>query len=112
MTTTKTPGQLAYERDVAIQPLYHDGTQRRTWEQVSDHIRQSWERNPTDRGHRKVLRDTPPATNSPLAEAMRLIRELVECAELNQDDMEPETRDLVAEARNWLCDRAKWEAGQ
>jgi hypothetical protein len=52
----KTPGQLAYERDLAKVPLYPAdcgvgfmGTPRPTWDQLSKIARWSWERNPTDR---------------------------------------------------------------
>ena len=46
---TKTPGQLAYERDLQHTPLYHDGTPRPTWEQLRPVAQWTWERNPTDR---------------------------------------------------------------
>ena len=45
----KTLGQLAYERDVLREPLYHDGIQRRQWDEIGAAARWSWERNPTDR---------------------------------------------------------------
>lgn len=45
----KSAGQLAYERDVARKPTYHDGTPRPAWESLDDVKRLSWERNPTDR---------------------------------------------------------------
>ena len=52
-----TPGRMAYEEDVRGKPHYHDGTPRRTWEQLSEIARWSWERNPRpryvrDRAHR------------------------------------------------------------
>jgi hypothetical protein len=43
------PGQLAYESECAVRPVYHDGTQRRTWDQLCEYARWSWERNPTPR---------------------------------------------------------------
>jgi hypothetical protein len=46
---THTPGQLAYEADVAAQPLYHDGAPRPTWADLGKVERWSWERNPTPR---------------------------------------------------------------
>ena len=46
---TKSPGQVAYERDVAREPFYHDGTPRSIWSKLSDIARDSWERNPTAR---------------------------------------------------------------
>ena len=45
----KSVGQVAYERDVAREPLYHDGTSRATWVGLDDIARESWERNPTVR---------------------------------------------------------------
>lgn len=42
-------GQQAYEQDLAARPRYHDGTPRRTWAQLDDIARWSWERNPTPR---------------------------------------------------------------
>lgn len=45
----KTPGQQAYERDVAETPLYPDGSKRKTWGQLDSVCKWSWERNPTER---------------------------------------------------------------
>ncbi len=47
MPTSHTPGRIAYEADIRAQPLYHDGTPRRTWNQLPDYAQWSWERNPT-----------------------------------------------------------------
>lgn len=47
MTAIKTPGQIAYEADLSVYPNYHDGAPRKPWEQLSEHCRYSWERNPT-----------------------------------------------------------------
>lgn len=41
---TKTPGQLAYEKDIRERRTYHDGTPRKTWDQLTDIIRDTWER--------------------------------------------------------------------
>lgn len=49
-----TPGHTAYEADLRQQPRYHDGTSRRTWEQLSDFAKWSWERNPTPRTYRTL----------------------------------------------------------
>ena len=46
---SKSAGQVAYERDVAREPLYHDGTPRSTWSGLEDIARESWEKNPTVR---------------------------------------------------------------
>lgn len=40
----KSVGQIAYEADVAARPLYHDGAPRRTWDQLDEWYRWSWER--------------------------------------------------------------------
>lgn len=45
----KTPGQLAYELDVAAMPTYDGGIPRKTWDQLAGPAKQSWERNPTPR---------------------------------------------------------------
>lgn len=45
----KTPGQLDYERDVQQKPLYHTGQPRKTWEELSEITRWSWERGATIR---------------------------------------------------------------
>jgi hypothetical protein len=45
----RTPGQIAYEEDLAREPCYGDGTPRKTWHQLSDDARWSWERKPTPR---------------------------------------------------------------
>ncbi len=50
----KSPGRIAYEADVASQPTYHDGGQRKTWGQLGDIERLSWERNPTPRQYRNA----------------------------------------------------------
>lgn len=39
-----TPGRADYEADLARRPLYHDGTPRKTWDQLGDLERWSWER--------------------------------------------------------------------
>ena len=43
----KTPGQIDYERDVQQKPLYHTGQPRKTWEELSEITRWSWERGAT-----------------------------------------------------------------
>ena len=48
---TKTPGQIAYEMDVAANPLYPDGSVRRPWDRISDVARQVWESAPMPRLH-------------------------------------------------------------
>lgn len=45
----KTAGQIAYENDLAIAPVYHDGTTRKSWDALPAYARESWERNPTSR---------------------------------------------------------------
>lgn len=44
-----TPGQAAYERELAAQPTYPDGTPRQQWSQLKPWAQQSWERDPTAR---------------------------------------------------------------
>ena len=51
---TKTPGQLAYEQDVANWPLYPDGGARKARDRLGDMAKQSWERNPTPRNWKRV----------------------------------------------------------
>lgn len=34
----KTPGQIAYEQDVAKNPIYHDGKPRPTWGRLSEAV--------------------------------------------------------------------------
>lgn len=51
-----TPRQ-AYEEDVRRSPLYNDGTPRRSWDELPDHVRLSWERNPTPREYRHMKAD-------------------------------------------------------
>lgn len=50
----KSPGHIAYEADLAAQPVYHDGGKRKTWEQLAELERLSWERNPTPRQYRNA----------------------------------------------------------
>lgn len=49
MSARKTPGQLAYETELTACPLYHDGTPRRSWDELDEISRLSWERTPTPR---------------------------------------------------------------
>lgn len=51
--TTKSPGQLAYEQDVAAKPTYHDGGKRKTWAQLGEAEKGTWEKNPTPRFQHK-----------------------------------------------------------
>ena len=44
MTTNKSRGQLDYESDLARRPLYHDGRRRKTWNQLGEVERWSWDR--------------------------------------------------------------------
>ncbi len=43
----KTPGQLDYEADVQQKPLYHNGKPRKTWKELPEICRWSWERRAT-----------------------------------------------------------------
>lgn len=40
----KTQGENAYESDVKRKPVYHDGTPRKHWVELSEIARRSWER--------------------------------------------------------------------
>lgn len=40
----KTNGQMAYEADVLKTPLYPDDTPRKTWEQLPEYARRTWEK--------------------------------------------------------------------
>lgn len=53
----KTPGELAYERDVQETPNYRNGQPRASWEDIGDIARQSWELNPSTFGEEKALRE-------------------------------------------------------
>ena len=48
-TTTKTPGQLAYEEDVRRQPTYHKADPRKTWDQLAQWARDQWNNDPRPR---------------------------------------------------------------
>jgi len=43
----RTAGQQAYERDLILMPAYHDGGKRKSWNQLGELERWTWERNPT-----------------------------------------------------------------
>ena len=49
MTHNPTPGEFAYNEDVRRRPTYDKGAPRRSWAQLDDHAKASWERNPTPR---------------------------------------------------------------
>lgn len=42
-------GREAYEADVARKPLYHDGTPRKTWDQLGEIEQWSWNRPSNER---------------------------------------------------------------
>lgn len=44
-----SPGQRAYESELRARPVYHDGKPRKTWAQLGDLERSTWERDPTPR---------------------------------------------------------------
>lgn len=46
MIERKSQGQLDYERSVANEPKYHDGTPRKTWYELDPLEQWSWEREP------------------------------------------------------------------
>lgn len=46
---SKTPGQIAYEQELEVAPEYWHGAKRKTWWQLSEVARDSWERDPTPR---------------------------------------------------------------
>ena len=43
-TLMKGPGQIAYEADVSARPNYHDGSRRKTWDELGDVEKWSWTR--------------------------------------------------------------------
>ena len=49
-----TPGEAAYREDLRRRPYYDDKTLRRSWAQLDDYTKQSWERNPTPREYNQV----------------------------------------------------------
>jgi hypothetical protein len=53
---TRTPGQLAYEADCERNPHHEDGSLRRTWAEIGDVARWSWERDPQPRDWTKPHR--------------------------------------------------------
>lgn len=54
---TRTPGQIAYEMELEIWPLYEDGTPRKQWHELDALAQGTWEKNPTPRkrtGYRRA----------------------------------------------------------
>lgn len=49
MINSATAGEQAYVEDCKRQPTYHDGTPRKSWHELPDYVRDTWERNPTPR---------------------------------------------------------------
>lgn len=41
--TSKTPGQQAYEHDVKHHPHYQEGGPRRSWDDLPEYSKWSWE---------------------------------------------------------------------
>jgi len=52
-TTAKSRGQLAYEEDVRRCPVYEDGTPRKPWSKLPDYAKDSWQRKPYPRNHKR-----------------------------------------------------------
>ena len=52
-------GKEAYEEDVRRSPLYHDGSPRKVWDQLSEAVQWSWNRNPTPREYNGKAQGTP-----------------------------------------------------
>lgn len=51
-------GRAGYDEDVRRLPCHHDGTARRSWEQIDELARESWRRNPAPRdwtGHPRAV---------------------------------------------------------
>jgi hypothetical protein len=46
---TKTPGQIAYEKELELMPTYHTGEPRRQWAELSIWCQQTWEADPEPR---------------------------------------------------------------
>lgn len=44
-----TPGQRAYESEIAVKPFYNDGGARKPWSKLDSLERSTWEKNPTPR---------------------------------------------------------------
>ena len=44
-----TAGELAYNAELRVAPLYFDGSERPKWEALHDVTKESWERNPVPR---------------------------------------------------------------
>lgn len=44
--TAKSQGQIDYEADVARDPMYQDKTPRKTWHELPEYARWSWNREP------------------------------------------------------------------
>lgn len=40
----KAPGQVDYEADLKRRPNYHDGSPRKSWDELDDIARWSWEK--------------------------------------------------------------------
>lgn len=40
-------GKQAYEAELVERPFYHTGEPRKTWDELSDVVRSSWDKNPT-----------------------------------------------------------------
>lgn len=55
MNLRKSPGQLAYERDLAARPNYQDGARRPSWNRLGDVAKSSWERDPSDRNREEAF---------------------------------------------------------
>lgn len=44
----KSQGQIDYEADVARKPRYSDRTPRKTWDELPEYARWSWEHEPAN----------------------------------------------------------------
>ena len=51
----KTAGQIAYETELLQVPVYLDGTPRKSWDELPDYSKKTWEDNPTPRTKNEIL---------------------------------------------------------
>jgi hypothetical protein len=112
--TGKTIGQVAYEDDLQTQPLYHDGSKRPAWDELSCHAKWSWHNNPTARStenhvsiHHNMLKNnggTMTDLNQKLSEHFTL-RELIKSPEAARLGIDNTPTPEVIENLTIICKR-------
>ena len=60
-TSSISDGERVYNEDLKAKPTYDDGTPRKPWNELSNAVKQGWEKNPTP----KHVKESPKSIQIP-----------------------------------------------